>query len=220
MPNTWGATLEYPKLEEESILGATYMGYVRKIEELGLVWTSLCSSFWYEFSLVAQTGGYGFDVKNKKVTLYDDGDKKINTTTWKQCARAVAAWLSLKAIPEDSSDVSPTVSSWTNKPIYISSFLISQKDMLASVQRVQGDQGKWEVSHESVRERHQRGMGLVQKGDMSGFVLALYASAFFPGGLGDYETARGGKLDNEVLGLPKEDLDEATARAFEMFGSA
>lgn len=218
MPNTWGAALEYPKLEKESILGATYLANVRKIEELGLAWTSLCSSFWYEFSLAAQPDGYGFDMKNRKVTFYDDGEAKINTTTWKQCARAVAAWLSLKALPKVASDISPTVSSWTNKSIYISSFLVSQKDMLASVKRVQGGGVEWDISHEGARERHQRGMGMVQKGDMSGFVVALYASAFIPGRFGDFETPRGGKLDNEVLGLPEEKLDEATSRALGMVG--
>jgi len=44
----------------------------------------------------------------------------------------------LKELPDDESDTSLTLSRWMNKPLYISSFLISQRDMLDSVNRVMG----------------------------------------------------------------------------------
>lgn len=45
----------------------------------------------------------------------------------------------------------------------------------------------------------------------------MYARVFYPDGSGDYESSKG--LDNEALGLPHEDLDEATKRAVEMVNS-
>jgi hypothetical protein len=39
----------------------------------------------------------------------------------------------------------------------------------------------------------------------------LYSRSFFPESSGDYGAIKG--LDNDVLGLPKEDLDEATRAA-------
>lgn len=217
MPNTWGADLQNTTLQAENLIGQTYMANIKKIEELGLKRTSLCSSFWYEFSL-GQPDAYGFDLPAKKVTLFDDGDVKINTTTWTQCARAVAAWLSLKAIPEDSDDTSATVQTWTNKPLYVSSFLVSQRDMLSSIHRVEGDcTADWKISHQGVKETYKRGMGMLQEGNMAAFQTVMYSRSFFPGGGGDYETVRG--LDNGLLGLPKESLDEATARALKMAGA-
>jgi hypothetical protein len=46
---------------------------------------------------------------------------------------------------------------------------------------------------------------------------AMYARVFYPDGSGDYETSHG--LDNQVLGLPHEDLDTATRKTIEMVNS-
>jgi hypothetical protein len=42
----------------------------------------------------------------------------------------------------------------------------------------------------------------------------MYSRVYYPNGDGDYETSKG--LANEVLALPKEDIDEATKEAVEM----
>lgn len=49
-------------------------------------------------------------------------------------------------------------------------------------------------------------------GDMWGFSVALYSRLFFPDGACDLEA----KLVNDVLLLPKEDLDDATKEALSM----
>lgn len=213
VPNVWGSDPQDPGVLSDQLLGQTYAAHVKKIVELGLTWTSLCSGFWYEYSL-GQPNGYGFDLAAKKVTMFSDADVKINTTTWQQCARAIASWLSLKALPENEKDTSATVVSWRNKPIYISSFRISQRDMLDSIHRVQGStDDHWDISHEDASERIQRGFGELQKGNMAGFQIVLYTRVFVSGGSG--KTGKGG-LDNQVLGLPQESLDEATAQALKM----
>lgn len=104
---------------------------------------------------------------------------------------------------------------WKNKSIYMSSFRVSQRDMLDSVHRVLGtSDADWTISYEGSLERYQRGMAELQAGNQMGFARAMYSRIFFPQGDGDFETMRG--LANEKLGLPREDLDEITKRAVDM----
>ena len=139
---------------------------------------------------------YGFDFKEKKLTLFDDGNIKIHTSTWPQCGRAVATLLALE-------DLKP----WENKAVNITSFFISQRDMLASVLRVTGDnESDWTITHEGVQERYKRGVEMFQQGNFVGFAILLYARIFFP----DAAPSLEGHIDNEKLGLPEEDLDEFT----------
>jgi len=171
-----------------------------------------------EWSLGLGEPAYGIDIRTKKATFFDDGKTKINTSTWEQCGKALAALLSLKELPEDENDKSLTLSSWKNKPVYISSFLVSQRDMLDSIHRVMGTSDKdWEIVFEKSDERTAKGIEDMKKGQRLGFARAMYARGFYPNGGGDYESTRG--LDNDKLGLPKEDLDVATKRTIEMVGS-
>ncbi|KAJ4352762.1 hypothetical protein N0V95_003980 [Ascochyta clinopodiicola] len=177
---------------------------------------ALCCGFWYEFSLSMGEPWYGFDIKNRKVTLYDDGEVRISTSTWEQCGRAVAALLSLPVA--SSGDGKPVLEDWKNEGLYIPSFLISQRDMLDSLHRVLGtSDDDWTITKENVKERYQKGIEQLQGGDRLGFAKAMYAKLFFPGEGGDFETGYG--LDSDRLGLPREDLDEATRRAVKMVES-
>lgn len=174
---------------------------------------ALCNGFWYEFSLSMGEPWFGFDIKHRKVTLYDEGTVKINTSTWNLCGQAVASILSLPVTASGKGELA--LENFKNDGATISSFLISQRDMLDSLNRVLGTtDADWSITKQSVRERHQEGLQQLQGGDRLGFAKAMYALLFFPGGGGDYET--GYTLDNEKLGLTKENLDEATKRAVEM----
>ncbi|KAK9388571.1 hypothetical protein V1515DRAFT_578893 [Lipomyces mesembrius] len=92
---------------------------------------------------------------------------------------------------------------------YISSFTISQNDMLESVFRVTGtDLNDWKVTKAPVKEYYKSGLEEFQKGNMIEFAQLLYSRAFFPESSGNFGATMG--LHNDVLGLPKEDLDEFT----------
>ena len=54
------------------------------------------------------------------------------------------------------------------------------------------------------------------KGDYMGFAQMMYSRVFYQDGSGDFESSKG--LQNGVLGLPREDLDEATEVAVKMAG--
>jgi hypothetical protein len=198
------------------MLGPGVLAVRKHIEDNGAGkthWIGISSGFWYEFSLGTAESRYGFDFKNKSLTIFDDGNEKIITTTWPQTGRAYAALLSLPILPEDANDRKPSLSHWNDKAAYISSFLLSQRDMFASVLRVLGEkESDWTVSHEDAKERYQRGMKMLQEGNMDGFNVQLYTRMFYPTGEGNFTS----KLDNELLGLPRESLDEATKVAIEM----
>ncbi|KAF4983912.1 hypothetical protein FZEAL_789 [Fusarium zealandicum] len=218
MPNCFGIDITNASLAKENLTGQSVMPGIKAIEETGVSsWVAMCCSYWYEFSVAQGPQWYGFDFSNnqKKITFYDDGMTQINTSTWLQCGRALVSLLNLKELPEDENDKSPTISQWRNKPLYISSFLLSQREMLDSVQRVTGTTDKdWQIEHEGSKARWQRGMDLLSSGDRSGWALAMYARTFYPNGDGNFEAKHG--LANDVLGLPKEDLDEASKRAIGM----
>ena len=96
----------------------------------------------------------------------------------------------------------------------MSSFLASQRDMLDSVHRVLGTtDADWTI--EPTAERYQRGLVMMNEGGANahrGFGICSYSRTFYPNGGGNFQD----KLDNDVLGLPEEDFDEATARAIKM----
>ena len=215
LPNEYSSDPTNESLQQDIMLGPRRVQVRKHIEDLGVSsWIGFACSFWYEYSLAASPSTYGFDFPTKTVTFYDEGKTKINTSTWDQCGRAAAALLSLKVLPEDASDKSTTLSQFKNDHMYVSSFLVSQRDMFQSVLRVTGDSEKdWTVKHEDVKARYKAGVEQMKSGDRRGYGKLLYARVFYPGD-GDYESKKG--LHNEALGLPKEDLDEATKRAVDL----
>ena len=209
-PNEWGGDFtKDPKLGQDVMLGPGQMKVRDRVEELGKSsWLSICCGFWYEWSLAGGPARYGFDVDNKSAILFDEGDTRITTTTWPQVGRAVAKLLSLKVLPEDESDKSPHLSQFGNRAAVVSSFLLSQREMLASILRVTGDSEKdWKISFEPSKKRYAQGVSELQSGDPRGFSKLLYTRVFYPDGSGNYETHG---LQNDLLGLPKENLDETT----------
>lgn len=218
MPNCYAYDPLNVKFSEE-YLYANAFKIMDEIRSLGVSsYIVMVSGFGYEWSVALGSGTYGLDIKNRKAVLFDDGKTLIITTCWRQCGRAIAVLLSLKELPVDSNDMSPTVSQWTNNQLYISSFRVSQRDMLDSIQRVTGTtDGEWDITYEPSAERYKNGIEAMQKGDRSGFMKAMYSRVFFQTGDGDFESSRG--LDNSKIGLEKDDLDDATKRAVEMVES-
>lgn len=221
MPNFFGCDIADEALMTESPMSAIVLPQLAEIEKVKGDVSSipLVCNLWYPYSLVMGPMWVGFDFSHRKITFYDDGNTKINMTSWEQIGRTVAGLVSLKELPDaenDKNDTSPTISSFRDKPLYISSFLISQKDMFESWKRVTGEtDSQWTFEHENSKERYAKGMAMMQNPDpenpMSarmGAGLASFVRIYFPGGGGDYESTRG--LHNDALGLPKEDLDELT----------
>ena len=217
LPNEYGYPQAHPGLRKDIPIGEKNARYRAHIETLGKSsWIGITCGFWYEYSLAAGPHFYGFDLRNRAVTFFDDGITPINTSTWPQCGRGVAALLSLKIAPEAADDdASPCLERFRNRWVYLSSFRVCQRDMFDSVMRVTGTTaGDWRVGHEASVERYAAGMEAMRAGDRLGFAQLMYTRVFFRDGCGDYETYAG--LQNGVLGLPVEDLDAFTGVAVEM----
>jgi hypothetical protein len=81
--------------------------------------------------------------------------------------------------------------------------------MFDSVIRVIGTRREdWKVEKEPVKERFANAEEQMKKGNWAAASGWLYGRIFFPDGVGNHEKTRG--LQNEALGLPREELDEAT----------
>jgi hypothetical protein len=215
LPNELGM-YNTEEAQEETI--GDYKSKDRKlIEELGLSWVGVTSGFWYEYSLSGGEGLYGFDIAKREVTFFDDGTQKLNTSTWLQCGRGVANLLSLPILPKDKEDKTVTLSAYRNRMIYISSFAVSQRDMFDSLKRVTGtSDSDWKISSVPAKDRFTEAKERMMKGDFKAFGSVLYTRYFFPEA-GLFEKSHG--LENEKLGLPKEDMDEATKRAVKLLES-
>lgn len=215
LPNEWGGDDSSEALNRDTMIGIAKKKDRDYIEELGVSsWIGIACSFWYEFSIAGGEPRYGFDLKKKEVTLFDDGTTPLNTTTWDQVARAVSALLSFPVEKEAGYD-GPVVSDWRKRFVCISSFTISQRDMLDSLNRVMGmTDAEWKIRHEPAQERFQRAAEALKKGDMTAFPTMLYSRLFFPGESLKFEERQG--LANGILGLPKEDLDDRTRFAVQM----
>ncbi|KAJ3496435.1 hypothetical protein NLG97_g2658 [Lecanicillium saksenae] len=213
MPNWFGIGPENDAIAKEEIIGSRMNAVVAEIAQLDVsAYLLLGSQFWYEFSLAGGPNRYGFDFNKKSLTLFDGGDKPMDTTTWPQSGRAVAALLSLKRLPDDKDDASATLSQFSNKAAYVRSFRVTQKDMFESVKRVTKTRdADWTITHESSLANFEDGKTKVTAGDFTTFTKMLYSRVWMDNNA-DLE-GRVGKLHNELLGLPIEDLDEATAEA-------
>lgn len=214
LPNWFGHDFANDKLCDESMLTQFRDSITAEINSLeNISYFLLVNNFWYEFSLGGGPNRYGFDFKERTLVLFDDGDVVINTTTWPQCGRAIAHLLSLKELPNDEGNKSPTISQFRNSAVYVSSFELSQRDMFESVKRVTGTtDADWTITHESAEQRWKECQVSVKEGNWSMFTKMLYSRMFIPGS----DIAYKSELHNDLLGLPVENLDEATAIAIHM----
>lgn len=215
LPNEWGYDKAHPGLYQDIPLGKAHAGYTSLIEKLGKSsWIGVTCGFWYEWSLGGGPYCYGFDIPNRTVTFFDDGNTRVNTSTWPQVGRAVARLLNLKILPEDEEDRGACLERWRNRSVYVSSFNVSQREMLESVMRVTGTKvEEWKIGYEPSMERYQVGVEAMRKGNLWGFAQLMYTRVFYQDGSGEFEASRG--LLNEVLGLPKEEMDDFTKVAVE-----
>ena len=205
LPNEWGSDTAHPYNQRAGVY-RNKQAVRDLIDELRVSsWVAVVSNQWFEMSL--STGRYGIDINRRKVTFFDDGTAKTTTTTKLQVGRAVASLLSL---PEDGS--SPALSDFAHRHIYISSFLLSQRDMLGAVQRnTNSSPHQWITQSVSLKAALDSTYQALRQGDHAAALEWISASNFAPGSGSDYAATR--ETANKVLGLPEEDLDEATRRA-------
>lgn len=213
MPNAYGYDLENVAYRNENMHGVQAYRNSVDIRDAGAAYVAMCCGFWYQWCLSRGHLFTGFDIKNRSVVFFDDGNTPINFSSFQQCGRALAGLLSL---PE--SGASPSILDWRNKMLFITSFRASQRDILNSLHRVMGTTDKdWTITMESSAERFKRGMDMMKNNDMPGRGIAMWARTFYPNGDGDFESTHG--VANEALGLEREDFNQATKEVVQMVES-
>ncbi|KAI1311840.1 putative oxidoreductase CipA [Xylaria venustula] len=216
LPNAWGVESAREGFGDDTLLGPAAVAARKKVEELGKSsWIHFNTGYWFTHSL-ATPEAYGFDLNNKTVTFFDEGTAKINNITWEKTGEAVAKLLSLPIEPEVPNGVS--LSDFKNKDVFVSSWLLSQKDIFQQVLRVSGTkESDWTIKYEPSVPRYEEAKKRLFSGDSTAFVRVLYTRTFYTNGDGDFETRHG--LDNDKLGLTKEtqeSLDAETRKAIEV----
>ena len=117
VPNEYGVDHTNPEVAKDTIIGQKIQGVRDHILEKSggkTLFIGVVCGFWYEFSLAGTDVRYGFDFDKKEVTFYSGGKVKMNTTSFPQLGRGIASLFSLKVLPEDENDKSPTISHWKN----------------------------------------------------------------------------------------------------------
>lgn len=213
LPNEYGGDTD-SQASNDVHMGPPKQAARKLIEDLGVSsWVGIVSGFWYEYSL-SGPGLYGIDIAKREAIIFDEGTQRMNTSTWAQVGRAVAGLLALPVEADTAGEV--TLGAYRNKFVYISSFAVNQREMLDAVNRATGlSDGDWKIERMGAKERFDDARRMMAEGNRMGFAYMLYTRYFFPGeDAALYEKTKG--LDNEKLGLPVENLDEATRLAVKM----
>jgi uncharacterized protein YbjT (DUF2867 family) len=199
LPTEFGSDIA-SSLAQDFPLMSMKKKYRDLVEEKGMNWVAVVNNPWFDWSL--KQGMWGVDIPAKKATLNNVGDAKFNTTTLGQVGRGVAALLSL---PDEKLNL------YKNRPVYLRSFLISQRDILDSaIRATETKESDWEVRTQEPEDAIQASKEAVAAGNMMAFVGEFYTAHMQEGRGGNYE-AKAAK-DAEVLGLEKENLDEVVKR--------
>ena len=137
----------------------------------------------------------GWDIRARRATIYDSGDQSYEATNLRQIARAITSVLKH---PEETK----------NKHIYINSFTLSQNQVLAIIEKQSGE--KFEVTKMTTKDVRDEGYRNTENGNLDlGFPQVVTSAIYGYGGLNNFSANKG--LANELLGLPKENLEETIA---------
>ena len=168
--------------------------YLRSKEASGLTWTAIVTGTFFDFAM--KIGYMGFDMKEWKARIVDDGSKKWSTTTLNTVGLAVKNVMLLPA--EETA----------NKYLYVDSFTVNQNEVLAAFEQVTGE--KWEVERVDGEEEKKTGLELSAKGDMKGMMMLIRYWNAVGGHGGDYMLYKEGH--NDLLALPRQSLDAEIAK--------
>ncbi|RFU25305.1 hypothetical protein B7463_g11042, partial [Scytalidium lignicola] len=175
---------------------ADIAAYLKEKTSSGLTWTAIITGPFFDMKGSVK-GFLGLDINTHTATVWDHGNERFATSTLPQIARAIVGVLSH---PAETS----------NKYIYISSFDVTHNELVATAEKITG--AKWKREDVKSEEKIKIGLDGLAKGNFSVVGLLLRAATFTKEGTGNLEAKYG--LSNELLGLPKENLEEVLAASF------
>ncbi|KAI9163104.1 Phenylcoumaran benzylic ether reductase IRL1 [Paramyrothecium foliicola] len=190
------------KLVDEIPIISMKRGFRNLVEELGVSsWIGVITNPWLQYCLV--NGQLGLNLTERKATLVNGGNTKFNVSSFDRVAAAVTGLLSLP--DADLAD-------YRNKPFYVTSFHITQRELLESVMRVTRTTEKdWTITHtdtESIRKEHYEAF---KQGSHAAFYHIFLELHVREGHGGDFNH----KVNLDQFDLGKEDLDSVVEIAVE-----
>ena len=159
----------------------------------GLSWTSLVCGHFFDYGL--RSGLLGFDVKERKVRVFDGGEVRWSATTLETIATAVVRVLEKE---EET----------RNRMLYIQSFCVSQNEVLRALERDKG--GKWQVEDVKSEEYIEE---VKTEMDVEWDSAKAAENMVSVIGIVDADWESKDDFANELLGLKGEDLDDVVRKA-------
>ncbi|KAI0120069.1 isoflavone reductase family protein [Nemania sp. FL0031] len=190
--NTCAAAAELVSLYGDK---AKVIAYLKEKENTGLTWTAIHAGQFFDWGL--ESGWLDYHLNEKRVTIYDSGNKPWSTTNMGTVATAVAKVL-LK--PDET----------RNKPMFIASFTVSQFQVLEALEKATGS--NWAVSRMTSEEALEKAKELDNKDHSEGLKLLILMLLYADDADRGANFEKDGLLCNELLGLPKENLIDVIDR--------
>jgi len=192
LPSEYGGDLSNSPGKDQQIFGGKQAvnAYLREKADQGkITYTNIATGPFFDWGI--QVGFAGFDVKEKKVTFIDDGQRKFNGTTIGSIGDAVVGVLSNPAATE-------------NKYLRVHDFFVTQREI--------NDILGWEVVGNIDGD-------VLEADSLAGLAKGDYSLANIYGAIkafvwGKNSNARWGEEDDsQALGLKKKDLREEVLKA-------
>ncbi|KAK2000978.1 NAD(P)-binding protein [Colletotrichum falcatum] len=200
LPTEFGSDTAPSRLMDGNPLLSAKKQFRDLAEELGMGWVAVVNNPWFDWSL--PQGLWGVDVGARSARLFDGGETPFVTTTLGNVARGTAGLLSL---PEAELEAG-----FRNRPAYLASFRITQRELLDSVLRATGTgEGDWRIEVVDAAAAVADAEAKAEKGDMGAMIAGFYVNHMREDWGGDYSAKVG---DLGKLGIAEENLDEVVKR--------
>jgi uncharacterized protein YbjT (DUF2867 family) len=169
--------------------------YLRaKAGEGAIEWMSISCGMWLKWSMARDF--LGMHARERRFVLWDDGDGVFSCTTEENTAAGLVAALKRRGETR-------------NTNVFLSDFAVSQRQLLESLERVQGVKYATEAIDSLALTREKQ--DAASRGDTKA-VFDVIETGFVTGRYGGF-LEKEGEIWNARLGLPKKTLDEVVEAA-------
>ncbi|KAI0972220.1 NmrA-like family protein [Xylaria arbuscula] len=180
----WNRAFEYAQSEEG--------------KENGFTWTGITIGNPIDWAL-AKFPRMGFNVSERRATIYDAGTEEFTGTTLEGIGQSVVGVLQHPA-------------ETANRFVKARSIQTSQNELLAAFQKATKDQRQWEIERSTAQQTLEDGRGKHAQG-IGGWILDLLVFQLYAPGEARCIVASREDSDSPLLGIREESADEVVEKA-------
>ncbi|KAK4159947.1 hypothetical protein QBC43DRAFT_120721 [Cladorrhinum sp. PSN259] len=194
IPSEFGSDTTNPTVAAFPAYASTKVVVQKALKDSGLNWSLIFNGPFLDWALKV---GWVLDGENKKIVLYDGGEREFSATTLEDVGKAVVGVLNH---PEET----------RNRSVYVNSAKVTLKGLLEKAKKVTGTKDEdWEVKEKKVDDLLSEAWAEL-KGEnpnpRSWILKFITASVYGAENGGRFE-----KVDNELLGVKVLSDDEVEA---------